>query len=43
LADGKKANQKFEGKDCLIVPEAAILVLMRDEDKYEDDEDFDEQ
>jgi len=38
----KKRKSKFERKDYLVVPEAAILVLMRDDDKYEDDENFDE-
>jgi co-chaperonin GroES (HSP10) len=32
---------KFEGKNYLVVPEAAILVLMRDDGDY-DGEDFDE-
>lgn len=35
---------KFEGKNYLIVPEAAILVLVRedDDDEVDDDVDFDE-
>jgi len=28
---------KFEGKDYLVVPEAAILVLVRDDKDYDDD------
>jgi chaperonin GroES len=33
---------KFEGKNYLVVPESAILVLVRDEGEDTDDKDFDE-